>query len=51
MSSRLKLGEELVCVKVAPRDRMLPEIEILVKAPHHPSIIYPLLGFVDAGQG
>lgn len=48
---KAKIGDAMVCVKGAPRDTMLPEIEILVKITHHPSLLSPLLGVIDAGQG
>ncbi|PXF42719.1 hypothetical protein BWQ96_07534 [Gracilariopsis chorda] len=48
---KAKIGSDLVCVKAAPADDLRSELESLMRAPHHPSIIHPLLGVVDAGGG
>lgn len=48
---KAKIGDDLVCVKVAPAGDLRAEIEALLKAPHHPHVIHPLLGVVDAGNG
>lgn len=48
---KAKIGDDLVCVKVAPAEHLRAEIAALLKAPHYPHVNHPLLGVVDAGSG
>lgn len=48
---KAKIGENLMCVKAAPANDLRSEIEALMRVPHHPNVIHPLVGVVGARDG
>lgn len=46
---KVKIGENVLCLKSAPAKDLKAELHALLNIPKHPNVVHPLLGVVQAG--